>query len=41
MGIFAVQAQNKTEAPVIPPRDGKSETYALFNGKDLEGWEGP
>ncbi|MES2790387.1 MAG: DUF1080 domain-containing protein [Planctomycetota bacterium] len=40
MGIFAVQAQDKTEAPVIPPRDGKSETYPLFNGKDLEGWEG-
>src|SRR5438552_12218612 len=27
-------------APVVPPRQGKSETLQLFNGKDLEGWEG-
>lgn len=40
VGIFAVQAQDKKEAKVVPPREGKSETYDLFNGKDLEGWEG-
>lgn len=28
------------EAPVIPPRTGKSETIVLFNGKNLDGWEG-
>src|SRR5262249_59873950 len=28
------------KAPVVPPRQGKSETITLFNGKDLEGWEG-
>jgi len=28
------------EAPVVPPKQGKSETIPLFNGKDLEGWEG-
>jgi hypothetical protein len=28
------------EAPVVPPEKGKSETIKLFNGKDLEGWEG-
>jgi hypothetical protein len=28
------------EAPVVPPRKGKSEIIKLFNGKDLEGWEG-
>jgi hypothetical protein len=28
------------EAPVVAPREGKSETLRLFNGKDLEGWEG-
>jgi hypothetical protein len=28
------------EAPVIPPKQGKSETIKLFNGKDLDGWEG-
>src|SRR5947209_2857046 len=27
-------------APDIPPRQGKSETLKLFNGKDLTGWEG-
>src|SRR5438132_2489724 len=26
--------------PEIPPRKGRSETIKLFNGKDLEGWEG-
>jgi hypothetical protein len=30
----------KKEAPLVPPRDGKSETIRLFNGKDLGGWEG-
>ena len=24
----------------MPPREGKSETIQLFNGKDLDGWEG-
>ncbi|MBM3997744.1 MAG: DUF1080 domain-containing protein [Planctomycetes bacterium] len=28
------------KAPEVPPREGKSETIHLFNGKDLEGWEG-
>src|SRR5687767_4613148 len=28
------------KAPEIPPRQGKSETIKLFNGTDLEGWEG-
>jgi hypothetical protein len=28
------------KAPDVPPRKGKSETIKLFNGKDLEGWEG-
>jgi hypothetical protein len=28
------------KAPEIPPRKGTSETIHLFNGKDLEGWEG-
>ncbi len=27
-------------APEVPPRKGKSETIKLFNGKNLEGWEG-
>lgn len=28
------------KVPEVPPRTGKSETIKLFNGKDLEGWEG-
>jgi hypothetical protein len=27
-------------APEVPPRQGKSETIELFNGKNLDGWEG-
>ena len=26
-------AQQAAEAPVVPPREGKSETIKLFNGK--------
>jgi hypothetical protein len=28
------------EAPVVPPRQGKTETITLFDGKTLNGWEG-
>jgi hypothetical protein len=34
------QAPAQKEAPVVPPRHGKSETFPLFDGKDLNGWEG-
>lgn len=30
----------KKEAPVVPPREGKSETIKLFDGKTLAGWDG-
>jgi hypothetical protein len=30
----------KKQAPIVPPREGTSETIHPFNGKDLEGWEG-
>lgn len=40
VGMFSLQAEDKKETPVVPPREGKSETYALFNGKNLDGWEG-
>jgi len=26
--------------PVVPPREGKTETVKLFDGKTLDGWEG-
>ena len=28
------------DPPIVKPREGKSETIVLFNGKDLDGWEG-
>ena len=28
------------DAPVVPPKKGKSEKIELFDGKTLEGWEG-
>ena len=30
----------KKIAPIIPPKEGKSERITLFNGKDLDGWYG-
>lgn len=30
----------KAQAPKVPPRKGTSETIKLFNGVDLDGWEG-
>jgi hypothetical protein len=43
--VLAASAQDKKDtapktAPVIPPREGKSETIKLFDGKSLDGWEG-
>src|SRR5438270_394609 len=34
------KGKSKKEAPTVPPREGKSETIQLFNGQDLDGWEG-
>ena len=28
------------DTKLVPPREGKSETIQLFNGKDLDGWVG-
>ena len=39
LAVSAAPAADK-EAPVVPPREGKSETIKLFDGKDLDGWEG-
>jgi hypothetical protein len=38
--LLAPADDKKDEAPVVPPREGKSETIKLFNGKNLDGWEG-
>ena len=38
---FAVTAISRAaDAPVVPPKQGKSETIQLFNGRDLSGWHG-
>lgn len=34
------KAPPKKETPVVPPREGKTETIKLFDGKSLAGWEG-
>ena len=39
LAASAVPAADK-DAPVVPPRQGKSETIQLFDGKSLDGWEG-
>jgi hypothetical protein len=41
-GLAAGQGKKNPpkEAPVVPPREGKSETIHLFDGKTLHGWEG-
>lgn len=38
-GAWAAE-ESKEEAPIVPPREGKSETIKLFNGNSLEGWVG-
>lgn len=38
--VAEATAQEKKEAPVVPPREGKREKVQLFNGKDLTGWVG-
>jgi hypothetical protein len=46
LAVETIAAQKQAEkkeakqAPVVPPREGKSETIKLFNGRNLEGWEG-
>lgn len=38
--MLIASADAADPAPEIPPRQGKSETIELFNGKDLSGWIG-
>jgi hypothetical protein len=39
LGLSAATAV-ADDAPVVPPREGKSETIDLFDGKTLKGWVG-
>jgi len=36
----AISADKAKAAREVPPREGKSEKIELFNGKNLDGWEG-
>jgi hypothetical protein len=38
--LAAEKEQAKKETPIVPPREGKSQTIKLFDGKDLTGWHG-
>ena len=38
--LAVAPALGADKAPVVPPRQGDSETITLFNGRDLQGWEG-
>jgi hypothetical protein len=43
LGMLLPMASNLArgdDAPVVPPREGTSETIQLFNGKNLDGWQG-
>ena len=41
LGLSVAGARGADEkAPVVPPREGTTEKVTLFDGKDLEGWEG-
>jgi hypothetical protein len=38
--LLGSRAADADEAPIVPPKSGTSETIELFNGRDLDGWEG-
>lgn len=42
IAVLAVSAEKaeKKDTPIVPPRKGKSEKIAPFNGKNLDGWVG-
>jgi hypothetical protein len=38
--VVAPALAAEPDAPVVPPKQGKSEKIELFDGKSLDGWEG-
>ena len=40
VAVLSSAAVRAADAPVVPPKEGKSETIQLFNGKDSQGWQG-
>ena len=39
-GVWLSAIARAADAPVVPPKEGKSETIKLFNGRNLDGWHG-
>jgi len=39
-GLLPTRAVEGKEPPIVPPRKGEREEVKVFNGKDLDGWEG-
>lgn len=40
LALMGTRALCADETPLVPPRSGDSEVLVLFNGKNLDGWEG-
>jgi hypothetical protein len=40
LSTVGLPALAEEKAPEVPPKVGESESYSLFDGKDLEGWKG-
>lgn len=40
LGTAMATAARADDAPVVPPKSGKSEKIKLFNGRNLDGWHG-
>ena len=40
LGVVFAKASGAFDAPVVPPKTGKSQSIKLFNGRDLDGWHG-
>jgi 3-keto-disaccharide hydrolase len=40
LGVVFSKTSRADDAPVVPPKTGKSETIKLFNGRNLDGWHG-
>jgi hypothetical protein len=38
--VGPLAGQDKKDAPVVKPREGKTQTIKLFDGKSLDGWTG-
>ena len=40
VSLLVASSASAADTKLVPPREGKSETIQLFNGKNLDGWVG-